>query len=124
MPGAPGVSAGRQSAEQRATLVGPGPPDLGSRGMVASPLRPQDGAMILFSLVIVPLLRYLTIRMRVVLGLPLLVMGLAMIFGSGSLAALFVPGAVIAAIGMILVVSAVLRKPRPRVQTELEGVRS
>ncbi|MGH9107261.1 MAG: hypothetical protein ACRDZX_15810 [Acidimicrobiales bacterium] len=77
--------------------------------------------MFLFSLVVVPLLRYLSIRVRVIVGLPLLIAGVALVFGSGSLAALFVPGVVLAVIGVILVVCAALGRPRPRTRSEVEG---
>lgn len=64
-------------------------------------------------LILIPLLRYVSIRTRVIAGLPLLVAGTALILASGSLAALFTPGAAVDLIGLVLVVSALLRRPRP-----------
>lgn len=64
-------------------------------------------------IILIPLLRYVSIRTRVITGLPLLVAGTALILASGSLAALFTPGAAVDLIGLVLVVSALLRRPRP-----------
>jgi hypothetical protein len=64
-------------------------------------------------LILIPLLRHVSIRTRVITGLPLLVAGTALILASGSLAALFTPGAAMDLTGLILVVSALLRWPHP-----------
>lgn len=72
-------------------------------------------------LILAPLLRYLSIRMRAILGLLLLVVGLVLIFAPGTLAlatlgtitTLATIGAVLALLGLILVVSALVRRPRP-----------
>jgi hypothetical protein len=64
-------------------------------------------------IILIPLLRHVSIRTRLITGLPLLVAGTALILASGSLAPLFSPGAALDLTGLILVVSALLRRPHP-----------
>lgn len=61
-----------------------------------------------------PVLRRLSIRRRTIVGLPLLVAGLGLVFGSSGVVAVFILGVVLASVGLMFALSALLRRPRPQ----------